>query len=630
MADQTNSFQPIVITNFSGQLTRILNGDMNSGFAKYDTTHGNNIIGKPQNLSFMENARSIKGSVITDLIVAQKTRVESGITSPATYTPIGTPGLNDLSTGGSFTGVGSATYTVTIDGTGTPNTFSWTDGTTSAAAVPITGTTQTLSNGITVTFAATVGHTLDDKWTFTASSYGFTAQFVYAIGHTGRVYKIQVNNPTGDNPNYDNPVLLTTLTSESPTFTAGGSISFYSGYIWIGSDVGVTKLNFDGTGETFIGSTGSWVQGVPRPSMLFVGNIYFGNGSNIAEVTSGLTVTSYTKISPGFPSDYHVEDLDVTYDGVYLVMQTVENTQTNILATNPDNDQTGTVNTAYAYWNGADVAATSFSTIPSFAGTAYKTFGGAEYSFGYDTFGAALMTPIQKALSLIGAQSPFYNATSSVGNAVAWMAPEYNGSNLVAALHFYGSMDNDVQQAHYRNLRVSSTLEDGDILKVPSLLSVSNFARNGPSTPGYANNVFGVSKMYFSTIEYNGTTTAYNFYAIDIFPTGQGTSAPGVYETQTQLFSQMVVAKQIRVYLEPINSDVEFQIDVIGIDGAPISGASKVFQSGGSAFSAGVTTRGSYNPKMNGTPAIGIRITNQGTVTPVIHKVEIDVIPQGI
>ena len=51
--------------------------------------------------------------------------------------------------------------------------------------------------------------------------------YVYAIGHTGRLYKIQVNDTSTFNPDYDTPVLLATLTSGSPTFTRGGFIDFF-------------------------------------------------------------------------------------------------------------------------------------------------------------------------------------------------------------------------------------------------------------------------------------------------------------------------------------------------------------------------------------------------------------------
>lgn len=622
---ESNSIQPIVITNFSGQLTRVLNGDMNSGFAKYATTHGINTMRAPQNLSFMEAPRSIKGVVITDCIVAQKARVESGTISPPTFTGAG---LNDMTAGGSFSGLGSATYVITIATTGTPDTFNWTDGTVTVTGVSMTGSSQSLNNGVTVDFSATTGHTAGNQWTFTASAFGFTAQFVYAVGHLGRVYKIQVNNPTGDNPDYDNPVLLTTITINSPTFTNGGSIEFYSGHIFIGSDQGVTQLNFDGSGESFVGSTGSWVQNVPRPSKLFVGNIYFGNGNNIAEVTSGLTVTTYTKLDPSFPTGYHVADLDVTYDGVYLVIPTVQNTQTNIFETNPDADQVGAVDSVMAYWNGSDVAATSFTSLPAFAITAYRTFGGVEFSFGYDTYGAAMNDPVQKILSLIQSQSPSFNATSSVGNSVVWMTPEYNGSNLVAGLNAYGTADSDSQSAsHTRILRVASTLSNGDVLKVSSILTVSNLSYNGPSSPGYANNIFGTSKMYFSTFESNGTASGYNFYAVTLFPTGSGASIGGVYETQTQLFSQMVKVNQVRVYLEPIGAGVSFQVDLIGIDGSVIGSSGSITSA---SINQSAPTRYSFNLKMNGTPAIGVRITNLGTVNPYIHKVELDPVPFGI
>jgi len=114
--------QTLTINNFQGRLTRYMDGDINSGFAKYTTTFGNDPFTTPGNLTWFETPTRIDsgGSVITDLIMAMRPRLESGIT------------------------------------------------------------------------------------------------YVYAIGHTGRLYKIQVNDPTTYAPNYDNPVLLATLSAESP------------------------------------------------------------------------------------------------------------------------------------------------------------------------------------------------------------------------------------------------------------------------------------------------------------------------------------------------------------------------------------------------------------------------------
>ena len=72
-------------------------------------------------------------------------------------------GLNDLTWGGVFTG---DTWEVTIDTVATPDKFTWSkNGGTPTTGVAITGLAQTLSDGVTVTFGDTHGHTLADAWT---------------------------------------------------------------------------------------------------------------------------------------------------------------------------------------------------------------------------------------------------------------------------------------------------------------------------------------------------------------------------------------------------------------------------------------------------------------------------------
>jgi 3-mercaptopyruvate sulfurtransferase SseA len=93
------------------------------------------------------------------------------VISAATFT--GTGVLNDLTTGGTYTGASNATFVVKIDSVGAADTFTWSsDGGTSwaEANVPITGSAQTLANGMTVAFGAVTGHALDDSWTFTAAA----------------------------------------------------------------------------------------------------------------------------------------------------------------------------------------------------------------------------------------------------------------------------------------------------------------------------------------------------------------------------------------------------------------------------------------------------------------------------
>jgi len=83
----------------------------------------------------------------------------------------GAEGLDDATSGGTYDGGAVvATYVVTIDAEGTPDTFAWTkDGAGGAVGVAITGAAQTLSDGVTITFNATTGHTATDSWTIVVS-----------------------------------------------------------------------------------------------------------------------------------------------------------------------------------------------------------------------------------------------------------------------------------------------------------------------------------------------------------------------------------------------------------------------------------------------------------------------------
>ena len=80
-------------------------------------------------------------------------------------------GLNDCTSGGNYSDVNSSTFTIVIDGVSTVNTFKWKKGSGSYTnGVSITGTAQTLSDGVTITFGATGGHTLADQWTIAAQT----------------------------------------------------------------------------------------------------------------------------------------------------------------------------------------------------------------------------------------------------------------------------------------------------------------------------------------------------------------------------------------------------------------------------------------------------------------------------
>lgn len=518
------------IDNFGGRLTRYDNGDINSGFAKYATTYGNDPYITPGRLTWYENLSRIDsgGTVITDLIVAGQERVESGVS------------------------------------------------------------------------------------------------YVYAVGHLGRVYKIQVNDPSNFNLNYDNPVLLATITSNSPTFTRGGSIDFFGSTerIYIGHDIGVTRIDFDGTNETFIGAAGSYTANVPRPLKQFLGNLYFGNGSNIGEINSSASLTTYTKLSPSFPSNTQVRDLDVSSGGDYLYAVVSRLALPSILSVTQDTTLLSSSESYVFKWNGTDTGYTSFNTFPSFSLTAYHTFGEYEYLFGYDIAGSTVFNPTRKILNPILTQAPLPNAVGSSGNFLAWAVPEWSNGFTKLSLFLYGPLDDEVKTGWWRTFQLAATNTETDILVSPFGLIVSGFVL-GASTNGYTGGLASVGKTYFSTLEVAGSTPDYKLYRFYNVSGGLGTTMSGVYETQTQLFSNKITVKEVRIYTEPLVANNTFTIALTGSDGSVISNSSKTFSAGTSPVSVGDDLM-RYTPAMGRTYALGVRITNSGTANWVCNKIEID------
>lgn len=453
--------------------------------------------------------------------------------------------------------------------------------------------------------------------------------YVYAIGHTGRLYKIQVNDPVTYNPDYDNPVLLTTLASGTPTFTRGGFLDFFGSTekIYIGHDKGVTSVNFDGTGESAV--SGTWVQNVPRPFQQFIGKEYIGNGSNIAEIDSTGTVTSSTKLSPGFPTNTQVRDLDITPDGNYLEAVVSRLALGDITSATQNTGVTSNSDSFIFKWNGTDIGYTAFNTFPSFSLGANIMFQDHQYTFGTDQFGGSIFNPTQKILQIPETPSILPNSISSTGNLLNWMAPVYFNGVLETDFFSWGAMDFEVGNplGWWDLFFMNSTAPETDIVQVPMQMSISNLGI-GASSNGYANNIFGTSKIYYSTLETSSLpTTKYRFYKWNLATSPDVPSGTilmnAIYQTQNELLSKKVSIKEVRVYGEPWVTNNSFLVDLIGSGGTPMSGGSKTFTAGtnltvGDDFAW-------YTPDCAPTFTIGLAITNKGTINHVITKVEIDI-----
>lgn len=81
-------------------------------------------------------------------------------------------GLSDLTAAGTYNGTGDATFEVEITVAAATDEFRWRkNGGAWSASIAITGAAQALSDGVTVTFAATTGHTAGDAWTIAVKTF---------------------------------------------------------------------------------------------------------------------------------------------------------------------------------------------------------------------------------------------------------------------------------------------------------------------------------------------------------------------------------------------------------------------------------------------------------------------------
>jgi hypothetical protein len=445
--------------------------------------------------------------------------------------------------------------------------------------------------------------------------------YVYAIGDTGKLYKIQVNDPSNNNPNYDNPVLLTTLVAQSPTFKYGSSIQFYgtTEKLFIGHDKGVTKVDFAGTNETFVGTLGSYTQDVPRPSASFLGKLYFGNGNNILEIDTTENVVSYAKLSPGFPTGTYVRDIDVSPDGNYLQIIVSRINSPDLTSTTQDTTQLSSTDSYKFLWNETDTGYTSYESFNGYTLTSNCTFGPFSYTMGYDLGGAAIYTEGQKIVSLPTSISPNFGAMFSTGNLLGFASPDYDTENgiLTASILVYGQYDNEIPKGLFRFFRYNKNIEvDLEPTQIPVCLVVSNLFYG--TSAGYTNNQVGSAKLYFSAF---GVVSS-AFYRFTTVPTGSGTAIKGVYETQQEILSRKKFKiTQVRLYTEPLSSGVDFDIRLIGPSGTLTGGDTEFIV--GTNVDAGQDYV-KFTPQTNAVHQIGVQINNYGDVNWTAIKCELD------
>lgn len=537
--------QTIIITNFSGRLTRLLNGDLNSGFAKYVNSFGYDPFSKPYNLTWLRQSANVTGdgNGQADVILDGKVRV-----------------------------IGEATPSA------------------------------------------------------------------YLIGSSGNLYKVQINSTSN---NQVNSVVAISSVMNGTGYTRGGSLEFFGNTqkIYIGHDNGVNSINFDGTAETQIGTQGNYLANTYRPLKTFIGKLYFGNGTTIGAIDATGTVTSsviaissvngYSELNPPLANNQRIQDLEVSPENDYLYIAASETNNPNILSSSPPIlEDTIPVESKIYSWNGIDLTVTAAKSISSTQLKSLKTYLERNLFFTMDSFGAALNEGGQKIFTFDWSRPPMPHAIGVNGNFIFWSTREQIASTAIRhAMYYFGSLDGENPPGLWRVL--SQGAGTPGVFQVPfnHLVEIRMPDLNGAKTSVLTS---GIGTHYFSLSKYAAGTNSFSLEYFNIPPNGENNNTGlqgGVYETQTQLFSNEITVTQIRVYIEPAVAGNKFQLDLIGSDGTVLQNGTYNYTFGDiSDVRSGSTAveRINFNPNCTTRYALGIRITNQGTTNMTFKKIEVD------
>lgn len=152
---------PIVLTDSSTAYSKLSYDAMTQHFYVGETVTGGTSTAYATVAQDL-NSRKTGTLVLTDIFPAKSTTVFTG------------GGVNDIAVTQVANGaILSKSFSIVIDAEGTPDTFKWSDDgeATWTETVAVTGATQSLSYGISISFTGTDNHTLNDKWTFTLTPF---------------------------------------------------------------------------------------------------------------------------------------------------------------------------------------------------------------------------------------------------------------------------------------------------------------------------------------------------------------------------------------------------------------------------------------------------------------------------
>lgn len=563
----TNPIQTVEITNFGGRLTRIINGDMNSGFAKFATSWGYDPFSKPMNLTWFEKPVDITGP-ITDLIIASKKYFGGNAL----------PGLGAVQQYVLLLGNAGNLYVMQ------PN-----------SPTSVIGISQ--ANVDSVLGSSSIGGTYNFGGSLEIYGNSSIAGAAVYIGSDIKISYVPLSNINGTQK-VVSANLVGSLNNATGAFRP---MKLFQGLLRVSNASTIFTIGASGT----------------------VVSLYTASIRGVVNANSDLQTP--------LPVNAEIQDMDVSIDGNYLLIATsgVDNEQ--IATFGQDYTNASANDSVLYGWNGADPNITTETTMPSIGLTALQTYLGNNLFFSQDGFGSSITDGINKILTLPGNKSPWANATAVNGNFISWVSVEDSlfGNTTFATLYYFGGLDQENPPGLYRVSRMFST--SAFVYSAPVNILVDSYYRGVPSiiTDDTTVNPLGYGKHYISFVGpgFNGEQNTNKLYRFLVNSTGTGTPQNGIYETQTQIFSKKITVKQIRVYTEPTVSGNGFQMQFIGSDGNVITnGTASYTYSAGTDITQlqGSLERVDFNPAMKDTYALGVRITNTGSTNMTIHKIEID------
>lgn len=554
--------ETIEITDFSGRLTRKLNGNLNSGFAKFSASSGYDPFSKPGNLTWMESPVDITGngpSSIVGLMLAAKPRFENGLQQIYAVTSLGS--------------VKGNLYKLQPIAAGSPNNPNLN----TASLIGVVGANSpNFTRGASMEF------------------YNAPTSVISGFGGYQRIY-------VGS----DSQINSVGLDGSTDIMVGSGA---YATSVYRPLKKFVGKLLF-GNGNTI----GAISANTGTVTSSIIGT---GQGDLYSELDPPLPVNQTV----------HDLDISIDGNYALITASGIQNEQILAAPNPADAQNAVSSDGNLYGWNGTDGAVTTGTQIPSYAVTALQTYLQSNTFFSDDAFGSSMSNGSQKLFTLVNNKSPLPNATAVNGTFLTWVVPEYAGGVIFASMYYYGSLDQENPPGLWRVFRISSTLTGGFFSQIPLNILVSNsyFGANsnksGISKVGYGKHYFSTYEQNSTTDSYklyqflvtpSGTGTP----LAGVYETQTQLFPKRITVKQVRIYTEPTASGN-GFQLSLMGSDGN-QI-TNGSFTYSYAAGTDVTQLQGSL------ERIDWNPKMGDTYAIGVNILNIGSVNMTIKKIEID------